>query len=55
MQIIDWLRLYLFLLKYVILYMPISIEEFEKAIRYIEPFVKTTPLEHYRDNIYLHP
>lgn len=33
--------------------MPISIEEFDKAIQYIEPFVKTTPLEHYRENVYL--
>jgi threonine dehydratase len=33
--------------------MPISIEEFDRAIQIIAPFVKTTSLEHYRDNIYL--
>ena len=35
------------------LYMPISIEEFETAIQYVEPFIKTTPLENYRENVYL--
>ena len=31
--------------------MPITFDEFEKATLLIEPFVKTTTLEHYRDNI----
>ena len=33
--------------------MPIKFEEFEKATQLIKPFIKTTTLEHYRDNIFL--
>ncbi len=35
------------------MYMPIKFEEFEKATQLIKPFIKTTTMEHYRDNIFL--